>query len=192
MGGLRYFGGMVQAKLSDQSGTFEVVPGVVIHSSARVQLVDYRDYDVDARVQVNDLGQAEVASLTVSQREGGPAVSGTSLRSIAVQSVLRQFAKMELQLSLQIEAGQDVSALGLIPTRDVERLRGQGPVPETLEAVAKVYRLAEFVGDAPTKSIEEAFGISRSTAGAWIGRARSGALIPPVPQPESGVSDGKA
>ena len=163
------------------------MPGVVINRSARVELVDYRDYDIDAQVVVSESGQAEVMALTVKRRDGGPSVTGAALRSIPVQSIIWQFAKLEIQLAMGFGAGVERSALGLIPTKDVERLKKQGPVNETLEAVAKVYRLAEFVGDAPTKSIEECFGISRSTAGAWIGRARSASLIPaPIQSEDSG------
>lgn len=179
---------MVRTMLSERDGQFEVVPGVVINRSARVQLLDYRGYDIDARVVVDEEGRAEVSTLTVSRREGGPAVSGAALRSIPVQGVIRQFAKMELRLAMGAEVGEEVSALGLIPTKEVERLRALGPLAETLEAVAKVYRLAEFVGDAPTKSIEDCFGISRSTAGAWIGRARSAGFIPPA----KGETNGEA
>lgn len=177
----------MQTRLSEQGGRFEVVPGVVINRSARVELIDYRDYDIDAQVVVSESGRAEVTSLTVKQRDEGPSVTGAALRSIPVQPVIRQFAKMEIQWALGFGAGTEVSALGLIPTKDVDRLKKQGPVNETLEAVAKVYRLAEFVGDAPTKSIEDCFGISRSTAGAWIGRARSASLIPaPIQSEDSG------
>lgn len=48
--------------------------------------------------------------------------------------------------------------------------RGVGPTPETIEQVGRVYLLADLVGDPPTRAVEQAFHISRSTAGAWIGR----------------------
>lgn len=44
---------------------------------------------------------------------------------------------------------------------------------DKIRSAAAVYRLAAASGGAPTVAVEKEFGISRSTAGAWIGRARA-------------------
>ncbi|MDT2010320.1 hypothetical protein FXW78_55035 [Rhodococcus opacus] len=86
--------------------------------------------------------------------------------------------KQQIQIEHGIDAGAEVVALGLLSTSEARQLKKLGPQPETIKQVARVYRLAEFMSDAPTKAIEDAFEVSRSTAGAWIGRARSAGLIP--------------
>lgn len=63
-------------------------------------------------------------------------------------------------------------AFGMIPLEQAEKCRAAGPVPETLGWVATLYRSAVATGDAPTKTIRDVFGISQSTAGAWVARAR--------------------
>lgn len=160
--------------------SFELVPGLKIRRQANVQLVGYRGYDVDADIVVTDAGRAEVHRLTVSKRDDGEPVTGAALRSIAVQAVVKAYVKMEVGAWLPVDPGTRVVAFGILEESEAQRLRGLGPVPETLEAVSKVYRLADFLEDPPTKSVEAAFGVSRSTAGAWIGRARSAGLIPPA------------
>ncbi|WP_072687799.1 hypothetical protein [Rhodococcus marinonascens] len=172
---------MTEVKIHAVDKDFEVIPGLTICRNARVQLIDYRGYDVDAMLTVTEAGKPEVRSLTVVQRDGGPPVTGTALRSIAIQSVVRQFVKQQIEIEHGIEAGAEVVALGLLSTSEARQLKKLGPQPETIEQVARVYRLAEFMSDAPTKAIEDAFEVSRSTAGAWIGRARAAGLIAPTP-----------
>lgn len=160
--------------------SFELFPGLTIHRQAKVTLTGYRGYDVTAKLTVNDAGKPEVSSLTVEQREGGPAVTGVALRSIAVQSVAKAYIKVEAAAWLPVEPGTRVVAFGILKEEEAQRLKELGPVPETLEAVSKVYRLAEFLDEPPVKAVEGAFSIPRGTAGAWIGRARSAGLIPPA------------
>lgn len=173
-----YTSGQVLVKPLDRS--FELIPGVKIHRLANVQMPGYRGYDVDADLVVTDAGKAEVHRLTVSKREGGGAVTGVALRSIAVKSVVEQYLKVEIAAWGPVDAGTRAVAFGILEEEEAQRLKDLGPVRETLEAVANVYRVAEFLDDPPVKAVQAAFSIPRGTAGAWIGRARSAGLIPPA------------
>ncbi|WP_152640977.1 hypothetical protein [Rhodococcus sp. Chr-9] len=174
-----------------EGGLIEPIPGVEVHKKALVVHEDYLGYDVTGEVEVTDQGKAEVVQLTVKKRPDGERVTGSALRSIAVQGIVRSFVKHELRWKLGLSPGEtvEVSAHGLLTTEEARRLKRQGPTPETIEQVALVYRLAEFLEDAPTKAVEDTFEISRSTAGAWIGRARSAGLIPAVKDGSDGTTE---
>ena len=49
--------------------------------------------------------------------------------------------------------------------------------PERLAKVAEVYSSASERGDGGTLAVQHHFGVSRSTAGTWVGRARSAGLL---------------
>ncbi len=164
----------------DTKGRAEVAPGVNIWTAATGVLEDYKGYDVTAEVELSDAGRLEVSKLSVAQRPGGPPVTGEALRTITVQSIIRDSVATSLQMGNKWPKGKEISANGLLATEEALRLKAAGPVAETLEWVGRVYRLSEIIGHAPTKAVEETFQISRSTAGAWIGRARAAGHIAPV------------
>ncbi|MBP1053061.1 hypothetical protein J6397_23165 [Rhodococcus qingshengii] len=168
----------IEVRAMDHS--FELIPGLKIRRQANVKLFGYRGYDVDADLVVTDSGKAEVSRMAVIQREGGEPVTGVALRSIAVQSVVKAYVRMEVTTWMPYAAGTRVVAFGILEEEEAQKLRSLGPVPETLEAVAKVYRVAEFLEDPPVKAVEAAFSIPRGTAGSWIGRARAAGLIQSV------------
>jgi hypothetical protein len=171
-------------------GKVEIAPGVTIFEYGEVAMEDYRGFDVAATVAYNGR-RLEVHRLTVSKRADGSAVTGEALRTIAVEDVLRESARHALargvgavKIAPTVARGHwaapDADVARTVGAAAAERLREMGPARETLEAVAVVYRVAEVIGEPPTKAVREAFGISQSTAGAWIGRARSAELVPPV------------
>lgn len=47
----------------------------------------------------------------------------------------------------------------------------------SLRVIARVYRIAYLRGEAPTKTVEEMFGLPRSTAGRWVAEARKRGLL---------------
>lgn len=169
---------MVETAVSEfLDHSVEIAPGVKLHRQAKVELTDYRGYDVTGWIRVADTGKVEVSSLTVTQRDGGKPVNGAALRSIAVQTLVRQYVRLQVSMSKGHKDGTVVRAYGLLTEDESKVAKERGPTPETLELVAQVYRLATFMDDAPTKAVEETFAVSRSTAGAWIGRARSAGLL---------------
>lgn len=48
----------------------------------------------------------------------------------------------------------------------------EGPTDDALRHLAHVYRVHMLIGEAPTKGVQEAFGLARSTATRWLAKAR--------------------
>lgn len=161
----------------------EVIPGIKVHRRTELTVDEYRGFDLMLVVEIDDstgMARAVVSSLKVIHREDGVLISSDSLRTIAVQGIVRKYVQMEIRNSTSDKIPSDVKvvAQGILTTAEAERLKELGPVAETLEWVAKVYRLAILIDDAPAKAVQLSFDISRSSAGNWIGRARSAGLIP--------------
>jgi hypothetical protein len=175
---------MVAISWEDMGPPVEISPGLVMFEYGTTVMRNYKGYDLRARV-VYDGRRFHVDELTVSRRDGGPPVTGEALREIAVQAIVRDALKTSnaLYIGRDIPVGTKISALGMIETAEAERLREAGPVRETLEWVARVYLSAEAIGERPTKAVRQTFGISQTTAGAWIGRARAAGLIAEVDRP---------
>jgi len=151
-----------------------VAPGVLLPTRGRAELTDYHGYNVEAIVSVDPDGAAvSVEQMTIRRREGGPAITGDGIRKLAVQAIVRSAVR-------DIPTGSAAVALGMLLTSEAARMKAAGPTDETIEWVGRVYQLSELVGDPPTQAVEQAFGVSRSTAGAWIGRARAAGHIRPV------------
>ena len=157
--------------------TVTIAPGFKLWREVVTSLTDYHGMDVKVTVSWSDeLGQLVVSRFDVRQMVGGEPITGESLRKFALQQVIRRSVTESVKSGLtpggEVEIGQERAAFGLIPADRVKQCQASGPVPETLEWVATLYRAAFAVGDAPTKTVREVFGISQSTAGAWVGAAR--------------------
>lgn len=164
---------------SGYKGSVEIAPGISIWERVEVTLTGYRDYNLDAVVALNN-GRLEVETLSIHRTPEGPSVTGEGIRKIAVQFIINDAAQTAIQSSRNYQAGTHVSGNGLLDTDEALRLKALGPKSETLEWVGSVYKLSVILGQAPTKAVEATFQISRSTAGAWIGRARAAGHIPPT------------
>ncbi|WAC54276.1 hypothetical protein [Gordonia sp. SL306] len=172
---------MPTMQIPDTGPGVEVLPGIYVPDRATVHVEDYRGFDLSAELVLDDTPRVLVDSLTVKRRANGDLITADSLRTIAVQWIIHHYIKGQIYLSRPDQGdGDEVVAQGLIDAVEADRLREQGPNPETVEWVGRVYKLAVLCGDGPTKAVEKSFGVSRSTAGNWIGRARSAGHIPPV------------
>jgi len=135
-------------------------------------------YDVELVVTTTD-GRLTAREIRVSQVPEGPPVTGTALRSIPVAAL----TKLAVAAALEVESNPDgagvrMSALLLTP-EVATRLRVGGPTDETLAWVARIYRLALLAGDPPTKVVETALALPRSTAGRWVAQARRRGYLGP-------------
>lgn len=109
-------------------------------------------------------GRYEAREMTV-RSENGQEVSGEALRSVPVATILRDGIMSALQAATALTFGPPPSDLGKRPTQ------------EALEWVARIYRLALLVGEAPTQAVAGALDLPRSTAGRWVMRARDRGLL---------------
>jgi len=165
------------SKATKSKGKVTIAKGFKLWREVVTLLSDYHGMDVSVTVSwSDDLHQLVVSRIDVRQPAGGDPITGEALRQIAVHQVIRRSVTESVKSGLtpggRVEIGQERAAFGLIPRERVEQCQAAGPVPETLEWVALLYRAAFAMGDAPTKTVREVFGISQSTAGAWVGMAR--------------------
>lgn len=164
----------------------EVVPGLRLPSFVDVTREDWRGVDIAARVTFHT-GRAAVSELTMTQREGGPAITGDLLRLLSVSAfvkhalghawnnlrVVREYVQPE------IDEPDERVAWHLLSVSDRDRMRAAGPVDESLKWVAQIYRVALLLEEPPTKSVSGAFGIAQSTAGQWVAAARRKGFLGP-------------
>lgn len=173
--------------------TVEVVPGLLLPASVDVKVEDWRGVDLAARVTFHT-GRAAVSELTMTQREGGPPVTGELLRLLSVKAFVKQalghawsdLVRTSGWVNRDLPGGDhgfapsdQATAWGLLDVAERDRMRDAGPVEETLQWVALVYRVALLLEEPPTKSVSGSFGIAQSTAGQWVAAARrKGSLGP--------------
>lgn len=157
-----------------------VAPGLYAASPVTITAV-VADLDVELDVEATPMSEGRAGGFVCTEvratrRGGGPPVTSEALRAIPVARLTRAYAERNID-SYDAE-GQPAAAPQMIPAHLAE-LRAAGPVDETLETVAHLYRRAAVLGDAPRVAVEEAFSLPRSTAGRWITLARQRGHLAP-------------
>ncbi len=166
-------------------GSVEVVPG--LHFTGNGVTVKAADHPSGLSIEVDvvpDRGRLIVDAVRASRREGGPAVTLAALRQVALQPFVKEALSMayvrlavrdapySLEDALQRQERGSV-AWHMLDVEDRDRLRGAGPIDETLRWVALIYRTAVAIGEPPVKSVAGAFGVSLRTATNWVASARA-------------------
>jgi hypothetical protein len=119
----------------------------------------------------------EVESLVAERKKNGPPVTSEGIRKIPVQELLRTAATKNVCRIKKNPKAPDSVVITPFPIHGLERFAAEGPTDEALEHVALIYRLAYAVREQPTKAVELAFGLARSTAERWVNSARDLGLI---------------
>ncbi len=163
-----------------------VGPGLAMPSPVvLVTATDLNGYDVEVEV-VPQGGRLAAMEVRVRQREDGPPVTGEAIRSVPVASLVKQAASHLMSIDSTKDGVTSMSGRRL--TEEVAgRLRSRGPTDEALEWVAYLYRLSVAMGEPPTRTVEQALELPRSTAGRWVALARQRGFLG---QTESGRAGG--
>lgn len=118
-------------------------------------------------------------AVTVRSDDGTP-VTGTDLRAVTVQNLLRD----NIAAFVDIFEGTDehgrrvVTGGAMIPhPDDAELMRLRGPIPEVLKKVALYYSLARAIGAAPAQRVQQSIGLTPATTGRWIRAARDAGYL---------------
>ncbi|WP_433283349.1 hypothetical protein [Micromonospora sp. CA-244673] len=147
---------------SSTSGQVVLDDGLTIPEKIHAEWKDidgqYVDLTAEYDARVGRYIAREVSVRAIREHE----VTGESLRNIPVASMVRRAVTREVVPLLTASQG---------PLDQAEVLQ-PGPAVSTLRHVARVYRLALLVGDAPTARVAESLEVPRSTAGRWVTRAR--------------------
>lgn len=160
-----------------------------VKAPPRINVVaeNYRGFDVSL-VLVARRGGFDCGEITVRQREGGPMVTGESLRSIALGELVAEGEK-HLWTDLPDPTdglgfgGNSSFHLGTPLSEDI-RDCWSAPDPQNVDValrwVADRYVRADATGRPPTKEVQIAFGVSRATASRMVRRSRDRGFLPSV------------
>lgn len=141
-------------------------------------------------------GTLQCREVTVWAREDGPELTRADLRAIPIGDLREQTAQIwsrplehteggaTLRVDIEDEGGEDNP--GWAARRQLAATRRRTD-SATLERVAEVYKANP---SAPTKAVQEAFGVAHRTAGLYVHRARQADLLPPAKRGKGGRSDG--
>ncbi|GLY63710.1 hypothetical protein Atai01_03290 [Amycolatopsis taiwanensis] len=148
--------------MSDE--TIDVGDGLKVPARLEITELYRRGYSVEIAASYSaESGSYEAGRVVVDRGKDGPEITGELLRLITVAKLLRRGVLETFWWSIQ--------------DRPPANARDDGPTPEVLRWVARLYRLALLSGDAPTQAVAEGLGVPRSTAARWATRARDQGLL---------------
>lgn len=168
----------------DRTATVELCPGLVYPRTWRADGVVEGEPPVTwkALIEFNDAAaRFEVRTVEVVAPVG-LSLTGDLLRALQLGELLRRAVKPSSSLNMPTAGTLRTGPYSLLTTDSQARMKEAGPVTETLEMVAWIYRTAFAVGDSPTKQVADAFDIPRPTADRWVRRARDRGLLGDAPQ----------
>lgn len=131
-------------------------------------------------------GKLECREVRVEARDGAPEISRADLRAIPISDIREQVALLwsspiehteggaTLRMSIGGDAAEDDPGRAARRTLAATRRRSDAG---TLERVAQIYLDHP---EAPTKAVQDAFGVAHRTAGLYVQRARKAGLLPPA------------
>ena len=127
-----------------------------------------------------------VEELRVRQCPGGPPVTVEAIRNLPLARLVRGVGWEFLKARVEDPDTGRVRAFDHPAMKSetyCKELVAEGPTDRTLSAVAYLYRIANAVGDAPVKFIEETLELSRSKTSRWIAMAREKGTLGPAEGP---------
>ena len=131
---------------------------------------------------VVDDGRLVIDELCTRRRQGDPPITIEVLKSMPLVRIARRAATdpgiFTGLMKVSREAGRTVSSPATI-----DELRA---LPEH-EGTAVVYRLAFFLGESPTATVAEVFGLNRATAAKRVQAARRAGLLDPTTKGKKGA-----
>lgn len=107
-----------------------------------------------------------VITRLVMQAYGDEAISGKSLRGVAVTDL------MEDPVRHSARVRREDGMLARYEMHDLRRAAQAGPTDENLISAARVYAVGHAMQIRPTAAVEDALGLKRSTAENWVRRAK--------------------
>jgi len=140
----------------------------------------------------------EAERLCCERRGGEEPIDGTVLRQLPVRRFVNAAtAAAAVELSgergeaLAERASGEGGGQGRLESASRGRKRGVPLTDEHFSRVADAYRAARGAGQAPTKTVAELMGASRSTAAHWVMEARRRGLLGPTRLRTAGEQEGE-
>jgi hypothetical protein len=172
-------------EIVSEVGQVELHEGIKLPRRVRLRIHgepgDPIPFDGEGRLRMIG-GRMEVTHLSLQQVEGGPPVTGETLRGAP-----RRLARAVVQRLHKIDLTDAGFAIGMVRLgADAKEMAKAGPSDLTLSLVASIYRLAYVTDDPPAKTVHALMGIPRSTAGRWIMAARKKGFLGPAEPRKAG------
>lgn len=125
-------------------------------------------------------GMLQPTRVEVTGRDGHP-VTGTTLRQLPVKGMASNLIQNVIA-GRKDEGGVTEVAYGPrspihLDESEKARLRNQGPVEESLRAIANFYEFGRVTGYPPAKFVEDNLGMPRTTVSKWVRRAREAGFL---------------
>lgn len=161
----------------------EIAPGVLLGlpGTATFEGEDLggAPYTVSLVLDMRD-GRVRPVSVTVTAPEGSPPVTSTVIRAVRVRDLFREAvgAALRAQTETADDGGTRTDVFPPPGKRDIELMVARGPVRESLEYTAFIYRRARVAGLDPAREVQLELGLPRTTATRWIRRAKETGLVP--------------
>lgn len=156
------------------SGGFVTIGDVPLWETIEVAVTNHRGLPADVElVATMRGGHYEVDKLVCSRKKNGPEITGELIRSLPVARLLQQSA---------VKANTFQAS----PHADAAKIREQGPTDESLQVVARVYRLALAIREDPTAAVASGLQLPRPTAARWVKTARARGFLGPTEERRAG------
>lgn len=140
------------------------------YSEVRVTVREW-DHDVDVKVTVVD-GRLAADVVRITRGPDGRPVTSEALRALPVARLVRAAAGAVQHVRQRHDGGGTTVGPAWPSEEEGAYVARHGLDDESLRIVARIYRVAYLLGDAPTKRVETLLNLPRSTAGRWIAAAR--------------------
>ncbi|MEX1079817.1 MAG: hypothetical protein WED09_11990 [Homoserinimonas sp.] len=115
----------------------------------------------------------EIVDLRVQVEPGGEPINGALLRALPIQLILKRCVNRAMYLRPEVPGSNLVSMhTKTLEPGLFEQLKAQGPTPETLDWVARIYKNARIKLEPPTQYVAGALEIPHRTASHWVKLAR--------------------
>lgn len=151
----------IKGSFNPNVGIVDLGDGVKVPAEVTVTARDAGGYDVELIAAYDAAAGRYLTRQVLVRATNGGEVTSEALRSIPVAKILRDGLMGALQAVMALSFAP--------PPGDIGKA---GPTTETLQWVARIYRLALLVGDAPAQAVASALNVPRSTASRWATRAR--------------------
>lgn len=112
----------------------------------------------------------EILELRVVVQPGADPITGSLLRALPVMELLK--ASITQARVVRDGAGVPVELAESLSGSAFDRLKAQGPKPETLDWVSRIHKMARIKLEPPTQYVADVFEIPHRTASHWIKLAR--------------------
>lgn len=159
-----------------------VAPNIQVPAMAVARVADPNSaFDVELTIEASpmvgdELGTVQCRSVTINSKS--VPLTSELLRQVPVATYVRA-AMSEMHSTTS-------GSRDYLFADDIRNLADKGPIPETLERVAYVYRLAAVSGEKPVTMVQKTFDVAPGTASRWVALARERGHLGPTRRGKAG------